>query len=244
MTRSSRSRSSFSTLLGGCWVHNKLDAEWVAKWLSQIRDITRNLPRAAAPVGPSSTPALQSLTEFEQDIYSRSTPSGHDESPLRIVDRSDEPRDHESIRQRVTSKSAGAPNKRRTGSRVGLPVRVHGRRIIPGTSKLDTRLVTWLHGTSSGRRLRDRQVAAAYPVDSKDAVLVPYPRRAEALCHAELEYCRVRSRAALPRPARGVVRGVGGSGRRCHSEMDREDGEEFVWNGLLYFDLTDVKMYG
>jgi hypothetical protein len=91
-------------LVGRCSVHNKLDAAWVAKWLSQIRDITRNLPRAAAPVGPSSTPALQSLTEFEQDIYSRSTPSGHDESPLRIVDQSDEPRDHESIRQRVTSK--------------------------------------------------------------------------------------------------------------------------------------------
>ena len=33
----------------------------------------------------------------------------------------------------------------------------------------------------------NRQVAAAYPVYSEDAVLVRYPRRAEALCHAELE---------------------------------------------------------
>lgn len=38
----------------------------------------------------------------------------------------------------------------------------------------------------------DRQVAAAYPVHPKDAVLVPYPQRAEALCHAELEHCRLR----------------------------------------------------
>ncbi|KFH40396.1 hypothetical protein ACRE_089400 [Hapsidospora chrysogenum ATCC 11550] len=48
-------------LLGRCSVHNKLDAG-VAKWLSQIRGITKNLPPAAAPVEPSSTPALPALS--------------------------------------------------------------------------------------------------------------------------------------------------------------------------------------
>lgn len=49
---------------------------------------------------------------------------------------------------------------------------------------------------------------------------------------------------ALPRLARGVVRGVGGSGRRCHLEMDREDSEESARNGLIFCDLTNVKIYG
>ena len=90
-------------LLGRCSVHNKLDAG-VAKWLSQIRGISKE-PTAGRRSGRTVVHApLPSLTEFEQNIYSSSTPSGHDESALRIVDRSDEPRDHESIRQRVTSK--------------------------------------------------------------------------------------------------------------------------------------------
>lgn len=41
-------------VVGRCLVHNKLDAASVAKWLSQICDIMKNLPRAAAPIGPSS----------------------------------------------------------------------------------------------------------------------------------------------------------------------------------------------
>ena len=178
-------------LAGRCSVHKKLNAARVAKWLSQIRDITRGLPRAAALVGPSSTPALQSLTEFEQDICSRSTPSGHDESPLRIVDRSDEPRDHESIRQRVTSKWREPLTEEERAVERGFlyayTVRENPKYVKIGYTSRDvnTRHIEW-------QTACDRQMAAAYPVDSKDAVLVPYPRRAEALCHAELEDCRVR----------------------------------------------------
>lgn len=178
-------------VVGRCSMHNKLDAARVAKWLSQIRDITKNLPRAAAPIGPSSTPALQSLMEFEQDICSRSTPSGHDESPLRIVDRSDEPRDHESIRQRITSKWREPLTKEEQavgwGYLYAYRVKENPKYVKIGyTSRaVAIRHIEW-------QTACDRQVAAAYPVDSKDAVLVPYPRRAEALCHAELEDCRVR----------------------------------------------------
>ncbi|KAK0728892.1 T5orf172 domain-containing protein [Lasiosphaeria miniovina] len=178
-------------LVGRCWVHDKLDAAWVANWLSQIRDITRSLPRAAAPVGLSSTPALQSLTEFKQDICSRSTPSGHDESPLRIVDRSVEPRDRESIHQRVTSKYRKPLTKEEQAVEWGFlyayTVKGNPKYVKIGYTSRDvtTRHIEW-------QTACDRQVAAAYPVDSKDAVLVPYPRRAEALCHTELEDCRVR----------------------------------------------------
>ncbi|KAK4120057.1 DUF1766-domain-containing protein [Parathielavia appendiculata] len=178
-------------LLGRCAAHTKLDAAWVAKWLSQIRDITRNLPRAAAPAGPSSMPTLQSVKEFEQDIYSRSTPSGYDESPLRIVDRSDEPSDHASIRQRVTSKWREPLTKEEQAVERGFlyayTVKENPKYVKIGYTSRDvaTRHIEW-------QTACDRQVAAAYPLDPKDAVMVPYPRRAEALCHAELEHCRVR----------------------------------------------------
>ena len=178
-------------LVGRCSVHNKLDAEWVADVMSRICDITRALPRAAAPVEPVSTPALQSLTEFVRNIHSRSTPSGHDESPLRIVDRSDESRDNVSIRQRVTSKLREPLTKEEQTVKWGFlyayTVKENPQYVKIGYTSRDvaTRHFEW-------QTACDRQVACAYPVRPKDAVLVPYPRRAEALCHAELEHCRVR----------------------------------------------------
>ncbi|KAK3386032.1 T5orf172 domain-containing protein [Podospora didyma] len=178
-------------VVGRCSVHNNLDAVRVAQWQSQTRHITRNVPRAAAPVGPSSTPALQSLTEFEQDIYSRSTPSGYDESPLRIVDRSDVPRDHESNRQRGTSKWREPLTKEEHAVEWGFlyayTVKGNPKYVKIGYTSRDvaTRHIEW-------QTACDRQVTAAYPEVSKAAVLVPYPRRVEALCHAELEGCRVR----------------------------------------------------
>jgi len=178
-------------LVGRCSVHNKLDAGWVGKVMSHIRDITRDLPQAAAPVEPASTPALQSLTEFEQSIHSRSTPSGHDESPLRIVDRSDESKDDESIRQRVISKLREPLTKKEQAVKWGFlyayTVKENPMYVKIGYTSRDvaTRHIEW-------ETACDRQVAAAYPVHPKDAVLVPYPQRAEALCHAELEHCRLR----------------------------------------------------
>ncbi|KAL2782394.1 T5orf172 domain-containing protein [Aspergillus keveii] len=178
-------------LLGRCPAHTKLDAARVAKWLSQIRGITRSLPRAVAPAGPLSMPTLQSVKEFEQDIYSRSTPSGYDESPLRIVHRSDEPSDDASIHQRVTSKWREPLTKEEQeverGFLYAYTVKENPEYVKIGYTSREVaiRHIEW-------QTACDRQVAAAYPLDPKDAVLVSYPRRAEALCHAELEHCRVR----------------------------------------------------